>query len=45
MTKEDNEDFHNSVKCWICDNNFLDGDVKVDDDYAVGERFDHLTNY
>ena len=31
MTKEDNEDFHSSVKCWICDNNFLDGDVKVRD--------------
>ena len=29
MTKEDNEDFENSIKCWICDNDYVDGDVKV----------------
>ena len=28
MTKEDNEDFENSTKCWICDNNCIDTDVK-----------------
>ena len=28
MTKEDNEDFENSTKCWICDNNYIDTDVK-----------------
>ena len=28
MTKEDNE---NSTKCWICDNDYIDGDVKVRD--------------
>ena len=27
MTKEDNEDFKNSTKCWIYD--FVDNDVKV----------------
>ena len=31
MTKEDNEDFENSTECWICDNNYVDGDVKVRD--------------
>ena len=29
LTKEDNEDFGNSTKCWICDNNYIDSDVKV----------------
>ena len=32
MTKKDNnEDFENSAKCWICDNDYVDGDVKVRD--------------
>ena len=31
MTKEDNEDFKNSTKCWICDNDYIDTDVKVRD--------------
>ena len=31
MTKKDNEDFENSTKCWICDNAYFDGDVKVTD--------------
>ena len=29
MTKKDGEDFENSTKCWICDNFYVDGDVKV----------------
>ena len=29
MTKKDNEDFENSNKCWICDNDYIDGDVRV----------------
>ena len=29
MTKEDNEDFENTTECWICDNYYTDGDVKV----------------
>ena len=29
MTKEDTEDFENSTKCWICDSDFVDNDVKV----------------
>ena len=31
MTKEDNEDFKSSTKCWICDNDYIDTDVKVRD--------------
>ena len=29
MTKEDNEDFKNYTKCWICDNDYIDNDVKL----------------
>ena len=29
MTKENNEDFKNSTKCWICDSTYVDGEVKV----------------
>ena len=31
MTKEDNEDFKNSTKCWISDNDYADNDVEVRD--------------
>ena len=24
ITKEDNEIFKNSIKCWICDNDYVD---------------------
>ena len=30
MTKKDNQDFENSTKCWICDNNYIDN-VKLRD--------------
>ena len=29
MTKPDNEDLDNSTKCWICDNDYIDTNVKV----------------
>ena len=29
MTKEENEDSENSTKCWICDNDYGDNDIKV----------------
>ena len=29
MTKQDAENFQNSIKCWICDHIFVTGDVKV----------------
>ena len=28
MTKEVNENFQNSTKCWICDNDYINNDVK-----------------
>ena len=31
MTKKDNKDFKNSTKCLICDNTYVDNDVKVRD--------------
>ena len=31
MTKEHNEDFKNSTKCWICDNDYIYTDVEVRD--------------
>ena len=31
MTKKDNEDFKNSTKCWICNDNYVEDDVKVRD--------------
>ena len=29
MTKKENKDFENTTKCWICDNDYIDGDVKL----------------
>ena len=29
MTKEDNEDFKNSTKCWTCGNDYIDNNVNV----------------
>ena len=38
MTKEDDEDFENSTKCFIYDNTYVDGDVKVRDHcYITGK--------
>ena len=31
MTKEDNEHFESSAKCWTCDKDYIDDDVKVRD--------------
>ena len=31
MTKEDNEDFKNSTKCWTCDNDYIDNYIQVKD--------------
>ena len=38
MTKEDNEDFENSTKCWICDNDYI-GDVKVRDGCHITGKY------
>ena len=38
MTKEDDENFESSAKCWICNNPFIEGDVKVRDHcYVTGK--------
>ena len=39
MTKEDNKDFKNSTKCWICDNDFVDNDLKVRDHCHIAEKY------
>ena len=38
MTKEDNEDFKNSTKCWICDNDYVNNDVKVRDHCQINGK-------
>ena len=37
MTKNDDEDFENSAKCWIFHNDFVHGDVKVRDHCHMDE--------
>ena len=39
MTKEDNENFKNSTKCWISDNDHLDNDVKVRDNGHITRKY------
>ena len=41
MSKEDNEDFENSTKCWICDNDYIDTD-KVRDPRHIARKYRHL---
>ena len=38
MTKEGNEDFKNSTKCWICDNDYTDN-VKVRYHCHITEKY------
>ena len=38
MTKKYNEDFKNSTKYWICDNDYIAGDVKVRDNFHITEK-------
>ena len=39
MNKEDNKDFENSTKCWICDNDYIDGDVNVSDHCHITGKY------
>ena len=39
ITKNCDEDFENSVKCWICDNDYVDGDVKVRDHCHITGKY------
>ena len=39
MTKEENEDFKNFTKCQICDNYYIDNDVKIRDHCDITEKY------
>ena len=39
MTKEDDENFENSSKCWICDNGYVDDEVKARDHCQVTGKY------
>ena len=39
MTKGDNEDSKNSTKFWICDNDYVDNDVKVKDHCRITAKY------
>ena len=39
MTQEDNEDFKNSTKWWICDNDYVDNDVKEGDHCRITGKY------
>ena len=39
MTKVDNEYFENSNKCWICDNDYINGHVKVRDHCHITKKY------
>ena len=39
MTEEDNKDFENSTKCWICDNYYVDDDVTVRDHCHITGKY------
>ena len=38
MTKEENESFKISTKCWICNNDYADNDVEVRDHCHVTRK-------
>ena len=39
MTKEDSQDLQNSTKCWICNNDYIDADVKVRDHCHITGKY------
>ena len=39
MTKDDNKKFKNSTKCWICDNDYIDKNVKVRDHCHITGKY------
>ena len=39
MTKKTNKDFKNCNKCWICDNHYVDNDVKVRDHCHITRKY------
>ena len=45
MTKKEIEDFKNSTKCWICDNDYIDTDVKVRDHCHITRKYRGSANW
>ena len=39
MIIEDNEKFKNSNKCWICDNDYVDNDVKERNHFHITGKY------
>ena len=39
IAKENNEDFEKSTKCWTCENNYVDNDVKVRDHCHITGKY------
>ena len=39
MSKTNNEDFENSTKCWVCNNHYIDNDVKLRDHYHTTGQY------
>ena len=39
VTKEDNGNFKKSTKWWICDNDYIDNDVKVRDSCRITRKY------
>ena len=39
MTKENKEDFKNSTKCWICNDDYIDNDINVRDICLITEKY------
>ena len=39
MTRKGIKDFENSTKCWICDNDYIDNDVKVRDHCDITGKY------
>ena len=39
MPKKDNENFKNFTKCRICDNAYVDDDVKARDHFYITKRY------
>ena len=39
IAKKDNEDFKNSTKCWICDNDYVNSDVQVRDRCHINGKY------
>ena len=38
MTKKENKNYESSAECWVCDNSFVENNVKVrDHSHATGK--------